>query len=262
MRGVTIELPSSASEKLTELQIQRDNALDLSRAAQARINMLDGESGGHLLEKLTAERDLWASRHHDLHRLLSAIQQWLFNLRGVTLQPVRPPAVTLAKGETPADALAKVRAAIAATSQELAQVRRAPLPAAELVKAAEEYVARRGAVSGPRVSVVRDYLQVQWQDDVIADKQSLLAVLCWLAPQSVLAALKREIEAQPSAANAMPAAERVKKVAELEAKLLDAERKESALLDGVGDVLPRPEMNPLAFLQVAIVPTEAAAAAA
>ena len=98
---------------------------------------------------------------------------------------------------------------------------------------------------------------MQWHDDVIASKQDLIGTLCWLAPTSVLAALKREIEAAGAPVNAMPAAERIKKIGELEAQLLALERREEVLVscaaaDGT-EVLRRQDANPMAVLGVVIV---------
>jgi hypothetical protein len=159
---------------------------------------------------------------------------------------------TLAKGQTAAEAIGKLRVEMLALAQDLAKVRHAPLPIADQVAAAEKYVAQRAAYSGPRIGVQRDQLQLSWQDDVIGSKQDMLAVLCWLAPTSVVTALKREIETQPSPSNAMPAADRIAKVQELEAQLLDLERREASLLDKADNVLPRPDMSPMAFLGVEI----------
>jgi hypothetical protein len=237
--------------------MQRDSALDLSRSVQARMNMLPADAD-QLSERLVVERDKHVARHNALHRLLSATNQFLFQLRlrpNEMLAPLSVP-VTLAKGETAQEAVSKLRAEIAAVNAQLVQVRSAPLPTADRVKAAEEYVIRRAAVTGPRISVVRDQLQVQWQDDVIASKQDLIGVLCWLTPASVLAALKREIEETPSPVNAMSTPDRERKIAELSASLLALERKESALLD-FDTILPRPEMSALSFLQVAVVAREA-----
>jgi hypothetical protein len=203
--------------------------------------------------------------------LLSAVQQWLVQLRlpaNCELEAVAPVAISLAKGETFALAIAKVRSEIFALSQQLAKVRAAPLPTADQIKLAEEYVARRGAVTGPRIGVVRDQLQLQWHDDVIASRQDLIGTLCWLAPASVLSALKREIEAAGAPVNAMPAAERINRISELEAQLLALERREEVLIscaavDGT-EVLRRPDANPMAVLGVVIVRSaqEAAASAA
>ena len=135
------------------------------------------------------------------------------------------------------------------------------ITAADQIKLAEEYVARRGAVTGPRIGVVRDQLQLQWHDDVIASKQDLIGTLCWLAPTSVLSALKREIEAAGALVNAMPAAERINRISELEAQLLALERREEVLIscaavDGT-EVLRRPDANPMAVLGIVVVAKEA-----
>jgi hypothetical protein len=241
------------------LNIDRDSALDQAHALQNRVNMADS-SDVLIRDRLTAEQQKARDRNNTLHRLLSAVQQWWFALRlapGEVIRTVAVPA-KVEKGQTPAEAIGKLRVEMLAISQDLARVRHAPLPIADQVAAAEKYVAQRGGVNGPRITVVRDQLQLQWPDDVIASKQDLLGVLCWLAPTSVMAALKREIESGPAAANAMPAADRVAKVADLEARLLDLERRESALLDKAeGAVLPRHDMNPLAYLQIEIVAREA-----
>jgi hypothetical protein len=260
MRGVQVELPPSATARHTELSLLRDAALDASRSAQQRLNDLPDDADRLLRERLQAQRDSYALRNNTLHRLLSATNQWLFQLRlppGCCLKPATVP-VTLAKGQTAAEAIGKLRVEMLAIAQELAKVRHAPLPKNDLIALCESYVAQRGAVNGPRIAVVRDQLTLQWPDDVIANKQELLSVLCWLAPTSVVAALKREIEQSPAAANAMPAADRIAKVAGLEAALLDLERRESSLLDKADGVLPRPDMSPAAFLGVEIVAQEPA----
>jgi hypothetical protein len=114
-------------------------------------------------------------------------------------------------------------------------------------------------VAAPRVVIQRDSLNLVWSDDIVTSKTDLITMLCWLAPKSVLSAIRAEIEAAPQAANAMPAAQRDAKVAQLAAQLLDLERREVALLDE--STLPRPDCSPLAYLQIAVVPAEAAAAA-
>jgi hypothetical protein len=215
-----------------------------------------------LRQRILEERDRQNARFNVYSRLLSATNQWLFQLRlrpGEVLQSVTVPAV-LAKGQTAAEAIGKLRVEMFQVQQELMKVRTSPLPVAEQIRACEEYVARRGAVNGPRINIQRDALVLSWRDDVIGSKQDMIGVLCWLAPATVTAALRHQIEAQPQDANAMPAADRIAKISSLEAKLLELERRESQLLDD--SVLPRPEMSPLAYLQVQIVSPQATAAAA
>jgi hypothetical protein len=257
---VQVSLPPPAQLRLTQLNIERDNALSQAQSLQGRINACDGTTDALILERLTAEQQKQAQRQQVLHRLLSAVQQWWFQLRlppGSYIKPVTV-AAKIEKGQTAAEPIGKLRVEMLAITQELARVRHAPLPVADQVAAAEEYVAQRGATNGPRIAVVRDQLSLTWPDDVVGSKQDMLGVLCWLAPTSVMAALKREIETHPQAANAMPAADRIAKVASLEAQLLDLERRESSLLDKADGVLPRPEMSPMAYLQVEIAAREAA----
>jgi hypothetical protein len=256
---IQVALPPPAQLRLTQLNIERDSALAQASSLQSRINACDGTTDALILERLTAEQQKARDRNNTLHRLLSAMQQWWFQLRlrpGEAIKSVTMVA-KLPQGQTPAEAIGKLRVEMLAIAQELAKVRHAPLPVADQIAAAEKYVAQRGAVNGPRINVVRDQLQLQWPDDVIASKTDLIGMLCWLAPTSVIAALKREIEQSPASANALPAAERDARVADLESRLLDLERRESALLDKDTSILPRFDMDPRAYLQVEIVAREA-----
>jgi hypothetical protein len=46
MRGVQVQVPDQAKQRLDELTMQRDLALDQTKALQNRLNMLaDGEAG-------------------------------------------------------------------------------------------------------------------------------------------------------------------------------------------------------------------------
>jgi hypothetical protein len=258
-RGVQVELPAFATARLTELSLARDLALEASRACQQKINQLPDDSPSQMLARLVTERDKQAQRNNSLHRLLSSVNQYLFQLRlppGCYLKPVSTP-VTLAKGETAAQAIGALRVEMLAIAQELAKVRHAPLPITDQIAAAERYVTLRGGTNAPRVAMVRDQLQLTFADDVAATKTDLIGLLCWLAPTSVIAALKREIEQSPAGAGALPAADRDRRVRELEAQLLGLERRESALLDKADSVLPRHDMNPLAFLGIEIAAREA-----
>jgi hypothetical protein len=262
-RGVQVPLPPQAQLRLTQLNVERDSALAQASSLQNRINACDGTTDALIREQLEAELRKYQQRQQVLHRLLSAVQQWWFQLRlppGSYIRPVTV-AAKLDKGQTVAEAIGKLRVEMLSIAQDLHRIRHAPLPIADQIEAAELYVAQRGAFNGPRIAVVRDQLSLTWPDDVIASKQDMLAVLCWLAPTSVTAALKREIETHPSPVNALPAADRIKRVAELEAALLDLERRESSLLDKADGILPRPDMSPLAYLQVEIAVREAAVAA-
>jgi hypothetical protein len=184
-------------------------ARDIVRTA--RNEMIDRARSGWLMDKRRPPDDDDDDDDPEVQdaRRFAAREAWV---RG--LQDAYPPAI------------GKLRVEMLSIAQDLQRIRHAPLPVADQVAAAEQYVAQRAAYSGPRIGVLRDQLQLQWPDDVVGSKQDMLGVLCWLAPTSVAAALKREIETQPSPANALPAADRNRRVQELEARLLDIERRE------------------------------------
>jgi hypothetical protein len=257
---IQVPLPAPAQLRLTQLNIERDSAFDQARALQNRVNACDGTTDSLIRERLAAEQQRHSQRQQTLHRLLSAVQQWWFQLRlpnGYYIKQLTVPA-KVEKGQTPAEAIGKLRVEMLSIAQDLAKVRRAPLPIPDQVAAAERFIAGKALVGMPRIGVVRDQLQLSWADDIITSKSDVFTILCALFPKSMLDALKREIEQSPAAANAMPAAERDQQVRELESRLLDLERRESALLDKAeGAVLPRHDMNPLAYLQIEIVAREA-----
>jgi hypothetical protein len=52
-----------------------------------------------------------------------------------------------------------------------------------------------------------------------------MALLWWAMPEQIVAALERQIDTLPTRADAMLSAERIRRVAELEAQPLDPERR-------------------------------------
>jgi hypothetical protein len=257
LRGVVVDVPEHAKARLDELNMAVGVALDQSKALAARANMV--EAGSDLYQKIIEEQEKYRLKWNTLHRLLSSINQWLFQLRlpGGYLAPVTV-AAQPAKGETAAEAVGKLRIQMASIVQEIAKVRSAALPVADQLALAEEFIAGKAMVGRPRIAIVRDTMQLSFADDVVTCKTDLLTILCWIAPKSLLDAIKREIAEGPPATNSLSAAVRIKKLAELGGQLLELERREIALLDE--STLPRHDTNPLAYLMVEI--REAAAAAA
>ena len=155
MRGVTVELPAAAAARLSELQLQRDAALDSMRGAQGRANSLPADAAPQMLERLTVERDRHAERHRQLSMLISRLNQWTVELRlpfGSELAPAPALDIKLAPGETLSAAIAALRGGIAGVQQELAAVRAAPLKRSsqqEAIGAPILHARRRW--SGPRL---------------------------------------------------------------------------------------------------------------
>jgi hypothetical protein len=260
-------LPAPARTKLQELEMQRDSALDASHAAQSRINMTPPNST--IVERLTRERDRFAEKHRVFSRIVSACNQFTMESRNKVLEAAPPVAVELKPSERLADRVSNVRAEIAALGQQLAKVKIAPLPVSDREELVNQYVSRLFQEGRPAVSIQRDALKVTFKGDMFAP-EDVMRLLAWAFPGALAKALDREVADMPlpNGADAMPAAERIKKTAELETELLILARKEEALVeraaaDGL-EILRRPEASPLAVLgvQVQIVAAQAQAEAA
>jgi hypothetical protein len=256
MRGVQIELPASATARHTELSLARDAALDALRSAQQRLNDLPDDADRLLRERLSSQVVLQTQRNSVLHRLLSSINQALFQMRlrpGEVLVPITLP-VTLPKGQTAAEAIDAVRAEIAAIKQQELAVRRAPLKKQSREQAVVGALARLADRVRPKVSFdPHGNARMQWASEDFVTRDEVLGMIVWalgpLGPAQLVEAFELKQEAEPP--GAILPEERETKLSELAASLLAAERRESALLDKA-DVLPRPDMSPEAYLQVEI----------
>jgi hypothetical protein len=102
--------------------------------------------------------------------------------------------------------------------------------------------------------------RLQWVED-FATMDAVVGLLALCLPSELVSAFQLAESDEPESANSVTPEERERKLAELSAVLLATERKEAALLDGV-EIMLRPEMNPLAYLGVAIVAAAEAPAAA
>jgi hypothetical protein len=256
MRGVQVELPAAAKLKLQELQLQRDACQDILAGVASRSRNADPS----LVQRLTAEREKFQHRFSELSRLLSACNQWLAELKGDALEPSPTVSISVKNGETLNEALNNIREEVRSLQQQLVAVRSAPLPKEDQKKACVAYVAQLMRTARPTIGFVRDTIKVNWHDDVITSRTDALALLAWIAPEQVLAALEREIDQLPASSSTMSRSKRIERIAELEAAIDRFERAEAALVerarsDGL-DVLHRPTISPAAFLNVITVAKE------
>jgi hypothetical protein len=232
------------------------SAEDAARSANGRLNSLPDDADPQMRQRLADERNKHNHRFAQLSQLISRVQQWIVQQRAdVALASVPLVPADLGAGETPSAAIATVRDEIAALGQQLATVRRAPLPLAEKRKLVDDYVVRLIRQGRPSVTVVNGALRVTFRGDMAA-AEDVLALLAWGRSGLVCDALDREVEKLPEHADPMPTAERLARVAEIEGQMLDLERREEALvLRAAGDgleVLRRPDASPLAVLGVMI----------
>jgi hypothetical protein len=260
-------LPAAARSKLSELTVQRLGAEDAARSANTRLNGLGRDADRELVSKLTAERDKHQDRFRALSLLINKVNQWVMQLHpSLTLEPA--PAIDhieLKDNETLTSAIATARRQIAELQAQLKVVRSAPLPRADVMKAAEAFVEQRARIARPTtIAVMRDdQLRLAFRDDIVTSRSDVVDILCFFAPENVLDALQRAIDEQPTPVNPMPAHERQARIAELERKLWEFELLEEGLVtkahsEGLGDILRRPDAAPSAVLGVVVAKVPAA----
>jgi hypothetical protein len=165
---IQITLPAQAQQRLDELNIQRDSALDQVRALQARINMADGGSDSLIRDRLTAERDKQSLRHNHLQRLVSACNQFVMQLRlapGTALE-VHPPLNLTIKTSLP-QAVESTRRQIVEVQAEIAKVCAAPLKVSSKREAARAYLERLAHTYAPRIVFDgRGGAKAMWREDM------------------------------------------------------------------------------------------------
>jgi hypothetical protein len=212
-----------------------------------------------LLNRLTAERDRHAERSRVLALVRSRVNQWHMELRlpaGCAVESVPPIDTELKPGETLNEAISKVRTKIAGVQKEMVAVRQAPLRKSSQQDAISQYLAAQVGRVKPRVAFdARGRATVTWGEDMVVGKSDILALLPWIlngASKQVLAAFMRDLGDEPEAANAVTPVEREAKLGELGAALLSLERREAALLNGTDTILPRPDVDPRAYLGVVV----------
>jgi hypothetical protein len=264
MRGIQVQIPEQAQQRLDELTIARDLASDQMRALQARINMADGTSDSMIRDRLTAERDKQSLRHNSLARLVSACNQWLVGLRLVpgTALESHPPLNLQIKTSLPA-AVASTREQIADLQKEIAKVRAAPLKVSSKREAARAYLERLAQSYAPRIVFDgRGNAKAVWREDMVVDKSEVLAMISWAlgpnGPSELVEAF--QIDEEPEAEDAISPEERERQLSKFANTLLTLERQENSLIscaaaDGF-EIVRRPDASPLAVLNLVIVARE------
>jgi hypothetical protein len=268
MRGVQVQVPEQAKAKLDLLTMLANSALDASRSFQQRLNMVD--SNADLQAKLTAERDKAALRHNHNHRLLSACNQYLFQLRlppRFVLESAPPPDIAIRT--TTLKAIEATRAQIAECAAEIARTRALPLKHQSQELAVATYLARLAQQVRPKICFdVRGNAKIAFAEHMVVGKSDVLGLIVWaLGPNGPAELVEAfEIEQQPEPENAISPEERDQQISKFTNTLLTLERQEEYLIERSAnegtEIVRRPDANPMAVLGVVIVAREAAAASA
>jgi hypothetical protein len=261
-RALQIQLPEQARQRLEELTLARDLALDQQKALQARINMADGDS--MIRDRLVAEHSKQALRANHLQRLVSSCNQYLMQLRlvpGTTLE-VHPPLNLTIKTSLP-KAVEATREQIADLQKEITKTRSAPLKVESRRDAARSYLERLAQVYAPRLVVDgRGNAKATWREDMVVSKDEILALIVWAlgpnGPQELVEAF--QIDEEPEPEGALTPLEKEETLGRFNKTLLTLERQENSLISCAAadghEITRRPDANPMAVLNLVIVQQE------
>jgi hypothetical protein len=205
---------------------------------------------------------------------LSNVMQWLRGGRpaNCTLQAVEIEPPRLAKGEDIVGAIENRRKRVAELKADLAKISAAPFPSSYTKRRLREQIEQLAARGRPDVTMVVKhdanvgFPMIRLQSQVIGADQSalgfaqtpdMLALVCFLQKEQLLAALSTLVDAESDDAAALSVEARQISESETQASLLDCERQEAGLVwsaQSQGQQIEhRADISPLALLGLRLV---------
>jgi hypothetical protein len=251
------EVGAAASERRQAVDRARSvtDKVEEHQAAGAEYDSVIAELQDELA-RLEAERARREQRRYDSAQLVAQVRAWLetVSARNTPLAMVAQPPPALRNGETPLDAIRRVRDDIAALERELIQLRRAALPSAELKMKAREFVRDLALAGTPSLHVQDGAFRVDFMPGAWATSGTMapagMPLLCWLFGDAVIAKLDEIIERVSG--TGLASADRMRRETEVKDRLLTLQRTEESLiemaLDHDFDVWRRPAAAPEAIL--------------
>jgi len=184
-----------------------------------------------------------------LGKLVTRIEEWLAKGNGsLAIIETTPPK--LAANKTAQSEIERLRDLIHALTTERRRIEKAAMPAAEAKARAKTWVERRAAKVNLGGLVHRES-----QVTITAPREeTAIDLACWLHPEAMTRRLEKQIEADLENRTVLTELEQARELKKLDGKILDAERKEEALIVGIetagGRFLRRPQADPRAVLGV------------
>jgi hypothetical protein len=270
-----MSLTARATLKLRALKDAEDDIRTLLLGVQRRLSETSQAAGygsgdtanlEHEVTRLRGRLSELQGKHQHLANLNGQIRHWTTKIganRGT--EDIQLPKIKLAKGETHADVVNRVRDEIAKTLKERLDVQQAGLPIEEMRAQVRKFVSEQARKGRPRVLASHDGFQVQYDDGRgFTPGGDWGAILCWLIEERMTEELDRIIEAMPAPALAVTPSEKAERLSTIKGKLLELERQEEAIIDAAEkdgqDIPRRPNADPAAILGVVIVNRKVAAA--
>jgi hypothetical protein len=266
----TPTLPRRARNKLTSLQGIAADARDAASSAQRRISDLnftltaqeltaeDADSMREEIGRLQTVRDQQTARHAVFSAITTSVQQWMVGLpRGTSIEPAPPIDAKPRKGETPADAVKRVRQEIAELQSEWRAAKTAPQPKSVLKEQAKEQVRAFAERGRPRVVVDKGSLTIGFtpQSSFGFGDNRVAEIMAWLNEEAFTKRVLAEVDALPEPPLALTNEERDRLMQRLSGRMDALERMEEAFIEQAQqagtEMLRRPDAGAPAILGVA-----------
>lgn len=238
-------------------------------AAQKELAAVDGE--------LTRAKDVEAfraARWRQANRSADRCRRYVQANAATELNAVAVPSVKLARSETWADAVDRLRLKIADVKKQIDITQLAPVPSAENISRVRTIVDNMAAAGRPDIfAMVEGNGGVRWPTiDAAAEVHAVTTgghtsigrahlqtidvtgLMAYLFRDKLIEALEAEVLAMSDDGKALSAADKRKRIEELQAQCLDLEFQEESVIEaaeGVGIVIPRrDDVDPRAVLGI------------
>jgi hypothetical protein len=217
------------------------------------------------IERLQAIQEQQQRRHLELANINGKVRRFLMELPPhAELVDLLREKVPRVKGETPLDAIKRVRAEIRTAQGDVRKLYHAAPRAADLKRAAKAYVAGLAETGRPKITGTHEKFEITFDNGGFTLKPEIRAILAWFDPDALLRRLEEEIDAMPVPPLTLSAKEKNERLAAAKLKLLTLERQEEALIEAAYDdgeqIVRRYDADPVAILQVLIKRKKAVAA--
>jgi hypothetical protein len=151
-------------------------------------------------------------------------------------------------------AIERIRAEIAAATQELIALQRAPLPSGEMRQRAKAFVDELAAIGRPTLRIASGTFAIEWHPGVYGGPlaPASIAIFAALNPDGLLSLIETEIN--KVSGSGLASSERPRRQQQIEDRILALERSEETLIEQAHedghDVARRPACSPLAILAI------------
>lgn len=263
------QIPTLAQIRLDRIETRAMEAHDAVASVARRASELSKALGTAPASEIPSiEREIarlqgrlaeLQERHRHLANLTANVRYWMAGAGG-DYEMAKMPKPTRQKGETLGQAVARVRAHIRELAAQRVRIMQCGQPAAELKEQASAFVRGKQERGKPSLSfghgqtfaaIFNAMIDGAW-----TAQHDVAAYLAWIDGAALERRLHEMLDKVPKPALTMSSAERVSKLAAIEAELLASERDEEGLIEASEEEGPviqrRLDADPRAILGIAL----------